>query len=96
VELQSAKELKSNTFLIIIASSQSINSAAQQITTASFVIFNSLQKIDELYNLRLDQYISLPQVSLNWVYISANANEEYDSLLLWAINQAVKVQYSKA
>jgi hypothetical protein len=27
-----------------------------------------LQKIDELYALRLDQYISLPQVILRWRY----------------------------
>ena len=38
-----------------------------------------LQKIDELYDLQLDQYISLPQASLHCTF-SANANEEYNSL----------------
>ncbi len=27
-----------------------------------------LQKIDDLYDLRLDQYVSLPQVNLNWAH----------------------------
>jgi hypothetical protein len=55
-----------------------------------------LQKIDELYDLRLDQYISLPQVSLLGAYFRRMLMKEYDSLSSWVINRAVKVQYSKA
>ena len=55
-----------------------------------------LQKIDDLYDLRLDQCISLPQVKLDAQHISANADDEYHhSLSSWAINQAVKAQYLK-
>jgi hypothetical protein len=56
-----------------------------------------LQKIDELYDLRLDQYISLPQVSsgMHWTYV-ADANREPDSSWSSATSQAVKAQSLKA